>query len=117
MGKLKVYGIKNCNTVKKALNWLEEHKVEYEFQDFKKLGIESHKIQEWQKKTNWQNLINKRGTTWRKLSPEVQAGVTSEKEAEAVMIAHTSLIKRPVVEGDSVFLLGFDPVEYEEQLG
>jgi arsenate reductase len=109
---MKVYGIKNCNTVKKALTWLEEHKIPYAFHDYKKEGISIEKLQEWAEKLGWQNLINKKGTTWRGLSPE-QQGVETAQQAFALMQEKTSLIKRPLVEGPKGLLLGFDENEYQ----
>lgn len=111
-----VYGIKNCNTVKKALHWLDEYKIDYQFHDYKKLGITAEKIAEWQNKVSWELLINKRGTTWRKLDPEVQEKVTNADAAKEVMIAHTSLIKRPIIEFKDQFVVGFNEEEYKSKL-
>lgn len=111
-----VYGIKNCSTVKKALDWLAENKMEYEFHDYKKAGIDADKIKEWQDKVSWELLINKRGTTWRKLAPEVQASITNAESASILMQEHTSLIKRPIIETKDTVLLGFNEEEYNQQL-
>lgn len=108
-----VYGIKNCNTVKKALNWLTENEIEFEFHDYKKSGITSEKIKEWQQKVAWESLINKRGTTWRKLSPELQASIVDEAAAVNLMQEHTSLIKRPIIEHSDFILLGFIEEEFK----
>ena len=70
---LHVYGIKNCNTVKKAINWLEEHQLPYTFHDYKKEGISENKLEEWEKEISWEKLLNKKGTTWKKLDVEEQA--------------------------------------------
>lgn len=113
---LKVYGIKNCNTVKKALDWLEENGKEYEFHDYKKSGITGDKITEWQDEVGWEPLINKRGTTWRKLDKEVQEGVNGPETASQLMQNHTSLIKRPIIEGKGPIILGFDNEEYTDKL-
>src|SRR5690606_33791801 len=96
-----VYGIKNCNTVKKALNWLEDHNIEYQFHDYKKLGVTTEKIAEWQNKVSWELLINKRGTTWRKLDAELQNSIINPETAKVLMQEHTSLIKRPIIENGS----------------
>ena len=78
-----IYGIKNCNTVKKALDWMKENKIQFEFHDFKKMGISDERIKIWQKNTSWESLINKRGTTWRQLSPEVQEKIKNQTSAIA----------------------------------
>lgn len=111
-----VYGIKNCDTVKRALHWLEEYNIDYQFHDYKKLGITAEKIAEWQNRFSWELLINKRGTTWRKLSPEVQEQVNNAEAAKDVMIVNTSLIKRPIVEFDNQLIVGFNEEEYKSKL-
>lgn len=111
-----VYGIKNCNTVKKALDWLKENQVDFEFHDYKKSGISSERIEQWQKKAPWESLINKRGTTWRKLTPERQASVVDEASASELMQEHTSLIKRPIIENGAMLVLGFNEEEYQHNL-
>lgn len=109
-----VYGIKNCNTVKKALEWLTENKIDFQFHDYKKLGISRERIVEWQQKVAWESLINKRGTTWRKLTPELQASIVDEAAAVKLMQEHTSLIKRPILESGELILLGFTEEEYQQ---
>ncbi|WP_207428173.1 ArsC family reductase [Pedobacter sp. SYSU D00535] len=106
---MKVYGIKNCDTVKKVLNWLNENKVEYEFHDFKKLGISEEKLEEWNAKLGWESLLNKKGTTWKKLDPEAQNSVVDARSAYQLMMDKTSVIKRPVVEKGEALVLGFNP--------
>ena len=110
---MKVYGITNCNTVKKALNWLKENGIEYEFHDFKKLGVTEAKLKEWAAKAGWEALINKKGTTWRSLEPQAQNSVTSEKAAFALMQEKTSVIRRPVLEKGNTILFGFDENDYK----
>ena len=110
---MKVYGIKNCNTVKKALDWLEENNIEYEFQDFKKLGVTETKLEEWSSKIGWEPLLNKRGTTWKQLEPERQRSILSKSEAFKLMQEKTSVIKRPVLETAKKIFLGFDVDAYE----
>ncbi len=108
-----VYGIPNCNTVKKALDWLKKHKVAYEFHDYKKQGITAEKLQSWSKQTGWESLLNKKGTTWRQLDAAKQAAVTGEKPAIRLMQEMTSMIKRPLIEQkDKVVALGFDEDVY-----
>ena len=111
---MKIYGIPNCNTVKKTLDWFRLHEIDFVFHDFKKLGIDRIKLEEWSKMLGWEALLNKRGTTWKLLSPEIQQSITSKESAFKLMQEKVSLIKRPIIEtpSDSV-LLGFN----EEQLG
>lgn len=112
-----VYGIKNCNTVKSAVEWLKRNKIEFEFHDYKKSGIMASKLSDWNKQVGWENLINKRGTTWRKLDEASQKKVTNEKSAIALMLEKTSVIKRPLIEKNGkVVLLGFDEDEYKKKL-
>jgi len=112
-----VYGIKNCNTVKSAIEWLNKNKVEFEFHDYKKSGITAAKLSEWSKQVGWESLVNKRGTTWRQLDEAVQKKVTNEKSAIELMIEKTSVIKRPLIEENGkVLLLGFDEAEYKKAL-
>jgi len=112
-----VYGIKNCNTVKSALEWLNKNKIEFEFHDYKKSGITEAKLKEWCSQVGWESLVNKRGTTWRQLEEAVQKKVTNEKSAIALMIEKTSVIKRPLIEENGkIVLLGFDESEYKKTL-
>ncbi len=115
-GPMIVYGIKNCDTVKKALSWLENHDVAYEFHDFKKLGVSEEKLKEWSSQLGWEALLNKRGTTWRKLDPSVQNSITSEDAALQLMRTQTSVIKRPVIESGNQLLHGFDEELYTQKL-
>lgn len=104
-----IYGIKNCDTMKKTFNWLTERGAEYRFHDYRKDGLTSARLHDWCKALGWKTLINTRGTTWRKLTPEEQA-IDTQSAAVQLMLTHTSLIKRPVVETASGHLLvGFDP--------
>ena len=110
-----VYGIPNCNTVKKTLDWLNEHKIKYAFHNYKKEGITAAKLKSWSKQKGWEILLNKKGTTWRGLDETVQASITNEKKAIALMAEFTSIIKRPVIEkGEIVIAVGFDENEYEK---
>jgi len=104
-----VYGIKNCNTVKSAIDWLKQNNVDFEFHDYKSKGITDEKLKEWSSQVGWESLVNKRGTTWRQLDDETQSRITSEKEAIALMKEKTSVIKRPLIEDNGkVLTLGFD---------
>lgn len=93
-----VYGIPNCDTVKKARQWLTAQGVVHEFHDFKKLGVPAAQLARWTEALGWEKLINRQGTTWRKLDAAVQAGVQDAASASALARAQPSLIKRPVVE-------------------
>jgi Spx/MgsR family transcriptional regulator len=113
-----VYGIKNCNTVKSAIDWLKKNKVDFEFHDYKTKGITPAKLKEWSGQIGWESLVNKRGTTWRQLDEAVQKKVSNEKAAIELMIEKTSVIKRPLIERNgNVLALGFDEVEYEKVFG
>jgi Spx/MgsR family transcriptional regulator len=93
-----VYGIPNCQSVKKARVWLEEHAVPYEFHDFKKSGVPIARLKAWVKFFGWESVLNRKGTTWRLLSDEERARVTNATSAIEAMAASPSLIKRPVIE-------------------
>lgn len=113
-----VYGIKNCNTVKKATDWLNKHNQNFEFHDYKSKGITSAQLKEWSKQVGWVSLVNKRGTTWRQLGETVQSKITTEKSAIALMIEKTSVIKRPLLEKNGkVISLGFDESNYAKIFG
>lgn len=113
-----VYGIPNCDTVKKALTWLKDHEIAYEFNDYKKKGITPQKLKAWSKQLGWEALLNKKGTTWKNLDAATQAKITNEKAAIALLVDHTSMIKRPLIEkGEKVVALGFDAEVYEEVFG
>ena len=110
-----LYGIKNCNTVKTALDWLNRKKIEYEFHDYKSKGITDEKLKSWCKQVGWESLVNKRGTTWRQLDADIQNKVTNEKSAIALMKEKTSVIKRPLIErDDQVITLGFDEAVFKK---
>ena len=111
-----LYGIKNCNTVKAGLNWLNKHKIDFEFYDYKSKGITGSKLKDWSRQVGWENLVNKRGMTWRKLEEKVQSDITNEKSAIALMKEKTSVIKRPLIEiNGKVVALGFDDSEYKKK--
>lgn|SRR5690606_509207 len=111
-----VYGIKNCNTVKKALSWLETEGIPYTFHDFKKEGVSTAQLEAWEQQKSWEALVNKRGTTWRQLSPAEQAAVVDAASANALMQTKTSVIKRPIIESPKGIILGFDETEYRNKL-
>ena len=112
--KTVVYGIPNCDTVKKARVWLEEHGIEFEFHDFKKAGVTAPLVQDWLKDVSLDALLNRRGTTWRALSDSMKAAADTEAGAIALMIHKPSVIKRPVVVVNGrVKTLGFSAEQYE----
>jgi arsenate reductase len=107
-----IYGIKNCDTMKKARAWLDQHGVDYAFHDYKTAGIERGKLEGWAAKVSWETLLNRAGTTFRQLPDEDKQGIT-ERKALALMLTQPSLIKRPVLElPGSRLLVGFRPDEY-----
>lgn len=112
-----VYGIPNCDTVKKARNWLTEHGIAYEFHDFKKQGVPADLLPIWSEKLGWEKLLNRKGTTWRKLDESVQSSVSNAASAALVMQEHPSVIKRPVVAwGNGELTVGFNAPEWEALL-
>lgn len=112
-----VYGIKNCNTVKTALDWLKKNGVDFEFHDYKTKGITEDKLKQWSKQVGWEALVNKRGTTWRQLDETVQSKITNEAAAISLMKEKTSVIKRPLIEkNNKVVALGFDEAQYKKLL-
>ena len=107
-----IYGIKNCDTMKKARAWLDKAGVEYVFHDYKTAGIERAKLERWAKKAGWETLLNRAGLTFKKLPDKDKNGVT-EKKAIALMLAQPSMIKRPVLElGGGKLLVGYKPEIY-----
>ena len=112
-GTITVYGIKNCDTMKKARAWLENNRVAYAFHDYKSAGIDKSKLEGWVRKVGWETLLNRAGTTFRKLPEKDKEGLT-EKKAIALMLAQSSMIKRPVLElSGGKLLVGFKPEQYE----
>lgn len=106
---VRIYGIRNCDTMKKAFAWCEEHGVAYEFHDYKKQGVPRERLVAWCQVLGWKTLVNAKGTTFRKLTPE-QQDITTQSKAVATMLEFPSLIKRPVVETEGgQLLVGFDP--------
>jgi arsenate reductase len=104
-----VYGIPNCSTVKKARVWLNEHGLAYQFHDFKKAGVPESHVPTWIAQASWEKLVNRQGTTWRKLDPAEQQAVVDAKSATQLMLTNASVIKRPVVEwADGSVTVGFD---------
>ena len=111
-----IYGIKNCDTMKKARAWLDKHGVAYDFHDYKAAGIERGTLEGWARDTGWEVLLNRAGTTFRKLPDKDKEGLT-EKKAIALMVAQPSMIKRPVLNIGGTLLVGFKPEQYEKAFG
>lgn len=116
MANIRLYGIPNCDTVRKARQWLEAEGIGYAFHDFKKEGVDPAKLQEWSADGGWERLLNRRGTTFRKLPDEEKADIDAAK-AVRLMEAHPSTIKRPVVEHPGGLLVGFDQTAWRAVLG
>ena len=108
-----VYGIKNCDTMKKARSWLEEHDVAYDFHDYKASGIDRAHLEKWTQDAGWETVLNRAGTTFRKLPDNARENLDREKAIE-LMLEQPSMIKRPVVEADGKLLVGFKPEIYAE---
>ena len=111
-----IYGIKNCDTMKKARAWLDGHGVAYGFHDYKASGIERGRLEGWARSVGWETLLNRAGTTFRKLPDDRKDGITGPK-ALALMREQPSMIKRPVLEVDGRVIVGFDPATYQQALG
>ena len=112
-----VYGIPNCDTVKKALAWLIEHGVEHRFHDFKKLGVPEAGLDRWLAAAGWETVVNRKGTAWRGLDDAPRANMSDTASARTVLLVHTSVVKRPVVEwGDGAITVGFHPADWSTRV-
>ena len=112
-----VYGIPNCDSVKKARVWLTDHGVDYVFHDFKKQGVPAEAVDQWLQQVGWEVLVNRKGTTWRKLDAALQARVVDNASARAVMLANASVIKRPVVVKGQTVIVGVNPDAWQRVVG
>jgi arsenate reductase len=112
----KIYGIKNCDTMKKAFTWLDQHRVAYDFHDYKTAGISKAQLQKWCQAAGWETVLNRAGTTFKKLPEADRQNLTQEK-AIALMVAQPSMIKRPVVETGGKIEIGFKPERYAAVFG
>lgn len=110
-----IYGIPNCDTMRKARTWLSEHGVTAVFHDYRKNGIERALLAGWVAELGWEKLLNRSGTTFRKLAPELREDLDAER-AIALMLEHPAMIRRPVLEGPGLLLVGFRPDEYAASL-
>ena len=107
-----IYGIPNCDTMKKARKWLEANGVDYEFHDYRKQGVPESRLKGWIEQAGWEALLNRRGTTWRKLDDSVKE-IVDPSRALQIMLENPSIIKRPVLESGSKLLIGFKETDYQ----
>jgi len=110
-----LYGIRNCDTMKKARAWLDGHGIEYHFHDYKSAGVDRAELERWTRDVGWKVLLNRSGTTFRRL-PDSQKAVAGERDAIELMLAHPSLIKRPVLTSGGRVVVGFSPHSYQTLL-
>lgn len=111
----KLYGIKNCDTVKKARIWLEQNQADYQFHDYRTDGISSELLKRFAEHSGWEVLLNKRSTTWRQLSESQKADLNNDS-VFLLLLEHPTLIKRPILESGNVFIIGFNADEYQHAL-
>ena len=108
-----IYGINNCDTIKKTVTWLEEHHIPFTFHNYKTAGVTQSRLNAWCSQVGWETVLNKKSTTWRGLDTVIKEKQLNQKEAVKLMAAHTSLIKRPVIEVEGrVVTVGFDEARY-----
>lgn len=110
MRKVVIYGIPNCNSVKKAIDWLNNHKVDFVFHNYKKEGVEIQKLKTWIAQLGWETIFNKKGTTWKSIADLHKK--LDEKTAIKIMLEHNSIIKRPIIESGKKLIVGFDEQAY-----
>jgi len=108
-----LYGIPNCDTVKKARQWLTDRGIEHQFHDFKKQGLDRSLLDAWLPQASWEKLLNRKGTMWRRMDESAQAGVVDGASAAQLMMEFPSLVKRPVVDWGGKITVGFDPAQWE----
>ena len=113
MGNITVYGIANCDTIKKARKWLDNEGINYSFHDYRKQGLDRQQLTSWVEALGWQSLVNKRGTTWRKLSDTIKDNI-DDKSAIEIMLDNPAIIKRPLLDKDNEWYLGFSEAQYQE---
>ena len=116
MSIVRVYGIPNCDAVKKAIKWLDEKKLPFEFHDYKKDGVPTDKLKHWCDSKGWETIFNKRSTTWKELAASENMDVKTEAEAINIMLQHSSIIKRPVIEFNNEIIAGYNEKEYFQKL-
>jgi arsenate reductase (glutaredoxin) len=114
MDKVIIYGIPNCDTTKKAMAWLSKNNITFTFHDYKQQGITKQKLEEWCNKIGWENIFNKRSTTWRELLKPEQEKIINQVAAIKIMMINTSIIKRPVIEYNNKIMAGFSEEVYKQ---
>ena len=107
-----IYGISNCDTVKKAKNWLDQHSIDYQFHDFRKQGLDETTINQWLKTVSWDKILNKRSTSWRNLDASIQQAVNSSNVV-SLLVENPTLIKRPVMDVNGTITIGFNADTYQ----
>jgi arsenate reductase (glutaredoxin) len=112
-----MYGIPNCDTIRKARAFLAEHSVDHHFHDYKKQGVPADELARWVERLGWERLLNRQGNTWRKLAPDAQAAVHDAATACALMCAQPSSIRRPVLVRGELLLVGFDRATWAREFG
>lgn len=110
-----LYGIKNCDTVKKARAWLDQQHIDFRFHDFRSDGLEPDLLQRFEAALGWETLLNRKSTSWRQLVPEQQNGLDRDKALQ-LMLAYPTLIKRPILQNGEKFIMGFNPDTYRREL-
>ncbi|MEB7887912.1 ArsC family reductase [Hafnia alvei] len=113
---LYLYGIKNCDTIKKAKKWLEEQQIAYQFHDYRTDGLDAELLRTFIEQLGWESLLNTRGTTWRKLNESVRQSINNADSAAELMLAQPAIIKRPLLAHNHRMLLGFNPDQYTQFL-
>lgn len=113
---LTIYGIKNCDTMKKAMKWLDEQGIDYHFHDYKKEGVPESALQQWLDALGWETVINKRGTTWRNNLTDDEKTSMDAQKAVPVALENPSIVKRPILQNDNLILAGFNASEWAEKL-
>ena len=108
----RIYGIPNCDTMKKARKWLDSHGVAYEFHDYRKHGVDEQRLRAWVRQAGWEALLNRRGMMWRKVPDDVKVNI-DEASAIELMLSTPSIIKRPVLEHNGALRIGFSEKDYE----
>jgi arsenate reductase len=112
MSDITLYGIPNCDTVKKTMDWFKKKKIDIGFHNYKTAGITEDKLTAWSKLVGWETIFNKKSTTWRELPASEQEKIKTQADAITLMMEHTSIIKRPVIETGKNLLVGFNEAEY-----
>jgi arsenate reductase len=110
---LTIYGIPNCDMIKKTIDWFKANNIDYQLHDYRKQGISAEKIREWLKYEPLEKIFNKNSTTYKELPEEIKNGIMDEETAIRLMTEHTSIIKRPVVEGDKIMAVGFKADQFK----